>query len=111
MSGYGPSQHFAPPHDFGRKRGIPEVAWQPSIAEGDARDPNRTFASFAGLGYTAIGESATGPFVIRRAPPPGACRFKLCGELIKPRNSSGEGKAGYSRSACQPDQGRNSDHQ
>ena len=28
--------------------------------ETDANDPNRTFASFAGLGYTAIGESATG---------------------------------------------------
>ena len=42
MSGYGPSQHFAPPHDFGRKPGIAEVDWQPSIAEGDARDPQRT---------------------------------------------------------------------
>ena len=38
-STHGPSQHFAPPHDFGRKRGIAEVDWQPSIAEGDARDP------------------------------------------------------------------------
>jgi hypothetical protein len=33
MSGYGPSQHFAPPNDFGRKPGIAEVDWQPSIAE------------------------------------------------------------------------------
>ena len=31
-----------PPHDFGRKRGIAEVDWQPSIAEGDANDPERT---------------------------------------------------------------------
>jgi hypothetical protein len=42
-SASGPSQHFAPPHDFGRKRGIAEVDWQPSIAEGDARDPQRTW--------------------------------------------------------------------
>ena len=39
MSAVGPSRHFAPPHDFSRKRGIPEVGWQPSIAEGDASDP------------------------------------------------------------------------
>jgi hypothetical protein len=39
---YGPSRHFAPPHDFGRKRRIAEVDWQPSIAESDARDPKRT---------------------------------------------------------------------
>jgi hypothetical protein len=42
MSAPGPSRHFAPPHDFGRKPGIAEVDWQPSIAEGDARDPKRT---------------------------------------------------------------------
>jgi hypothetical protein len=42
-SGSGPSQHFAPPHDFGRKPRIAEVDWQPSIAEGDARDPNQTW--------------------------------------------------------------------
>jgi hypothetical protein len=35
----GTSQHFAPPHDFGRKRGIAEVDGQPSIAEGDTGDP------------------------------------------------------------------------
>jgi hypothetical protein len=39
MSLIGPSRHFAPPHDFGLKPGIAEVDWQPSIAEGDARDP------------------------------------------------------------------------
>ena len=44
MSATGPSQHCAPPHDFGRKRGIAEVEWQPSIAEGDARDPVPTLA-------------------------------------------------------------------
>ena len=38
----GPSRHFAPPHDFGRNRGIAEVGEQPSIAEGDARDPKQT---------------------------------------------------------------------
>jgi hypothetical protein len=37
--GFGPSRHFAPPHDFGRKPEIAEVDGQPSIAEGDARDP------------------------------------------------------------------------
>ena len=42
MSACGPSQHFAPPHDFGRKRGIAEVDWQPSVAEGGARDPKQT---------------------------------------------------------------------
>ena len=26
MSGDGPSRHFAPPHDFGRKRGVARVA-------------------------------------------------------------------------------------
>jgi hypothetical protein len=41
----GPSQHFAPPHDFGRKLGIAEVDGQLSIVEGDARDPNRTFTT------------------------------------------------------------------
>ena len=29
-------------HDFGRKRGIAEVDGQPSIEQGDARDPTRT---------------------------------------------------------------------
>ena len=38
MSAAGPSRHFAPPHDFGRYRGIAEVEGQPSIAKGDARD-------------------------------------------------------------------------
>ncbi len=41
MSARGPSRHFAPPHDFGRKRSIAEVDGQPSIAEGDANDPKR----------------------------------------------------------------------
>ena len=44
MSPPGPSHHFAPPHDFGRKRGVAEVDGQRSIAEGDARDPKRTCA-------------------------------------------------------------------
>jgi RadC-like JAB domain-containing protein len=43
MSPIGPLQHFAPPHDFGRKRRIAEVDGQPFIAEGDARDPKRTW--------------------------------------------------------------------
>src|SRR5262245_26305171 len=38
-SGNGPSRHFAPPHGFGRKRDIAEVEGQPSVAKGDARDP------------------------------------------------------------------------
>ena len=42
-SEYCPSQHLAPPHDFGRKRGIAEVDGQPSVAEGDANHPKRTW--------------------------------------------------------------------
>jgi len=38
-SEYGPSQHLAPPHDVGRKRGIAEVDGRPSVAESDANDP------------------------------------------------------------------------
>lgn len=38
-----PFAHFAPPYDCGRKRGVAEVEGQPSIAEGDAYDPNRTW--------------------------------------------------------------------
>ncbi|WP_210254764.1 hypothetical protein, partial [Bradyrhizobium sp. USDA 3458] len=34
-----PSRHIAPPHDFGRQRGIAEIDKPPSIAEGDVRDP------------------------------------------------------------------------
>jgi len=44
MSECGPSQHCAPPRDFGRKPGIAEVDWQLSIAEGDASDPKRTLS-------------------------------------------------------------------
>ena len=47
MSASGPSRHFAPPHDFGRKRGIAEVDGQPSTAEGDAGDPKQTFCGSA----------------------------------------------------------------
>jgi hypothetical protein len=48
-------------------------------------DPNQTFASFAGLGYTAIGESATGAVCDSARSSAGpACRLKLCAELIKP---------------------------
>ena len=39
MSAVGPERRIAPPHDLGRERGIAEVDGQPSIAEGDARDP------------------------------------------------------------------------
>jgi len=38
----GPSQHIAPPRILGRKRGIAEIDRPTSIAEGDARDPERT---------------------------------------------------------------------
>jgi hypothetical protein len=37
MSPPGPSRHFAPPHDFGRNRGVSEVDGRPFIAAGDAR--------------------------------------------------------------------------
>ena len=54
-------------------------------SQNDAIDPNRTFASFAGLGYTAIGESATGAVCDSARSSAGpACRLKLCAELIKP---------------------------
>jgi multidrug resistance efflux pump len=35
----GPSQHFAPPHDPGRKRGIAEIDRPPSIAKDDVYEP------------------------------------------------------------------------
>ena len=50
MTAFGPSRHFAPPHDFGSKRGIAEVEGQPSSAKGDARDhPEPTFGLVAML--------------------------------------------------------------
>lgn len=42
MSRWGPSLYIAAPRDLGRERGIAEVDVRPSIAEGDARDPQRT---------------------------------------------------------------------
>ena len=42
LSAIGPSRHIAVPREFGRKRRIAEVGGQPSIAEDDARDPERT---------------------------------------------------------------------
>src|SRR5262245_30715171 len=39
----GPSRHVAPPGNLGRKRGIAEIDRPTSIAEGDARYPNRKF--------------------------------------------------------------------
>jgi hypothetical protein len=42
-STHGPSRHIAPPRDLGRYQSIAEVDGQPSIAEGDARDPKRSF--------------------------------------------------------------------
>ncbi|WP_210200105.1 hypothetical protein, partial [Bradyrhizobium sp. ARR65] len=41
----GPSRHLAPPHNLSRKQSIAEVDGQPSIADGDARDPYRELAS------------------------------------------------------------------
>ena len=41
MSPHGRSRLFAPPHGLGRERGKAEVDEQPSIAEGNARDPKR----------------------------------------------------------------------
>ena len=38
----GPLRHIAPPRTVGRERGIAEIDGPTSIAEGDARDPNRT---------------------------------------------------------------------
>ena len=38
----GPERRIAPPHDLGRERGIAEVDGQPSVAEGNARDPKPT---------------------------------------------------------------------
>jgi hypothetical protein len=38
-----PFAHIAPPRIIGRKRGIAEIDWPTSIADGDARDPNRSF--------------------------------------------------------------------
>jgi hypothetical protein len=35
----GPERRIAPSHDLSRERGIAEVDGQPSIAEGNARDP------------------------------------------------------------------------
>jgi hypothetical protein len=42
-SAFGPLRHIAPPRILGRKRGIAEIDRPTSIAEGDARDPRRTF--------------------------------------------------------------------
>src|SRR5262249_36767573 len=44
-SASGPSRHIAPPYDLGRKRGIAEIDSSPSIAKGDARDPEPTFCN------------------------------------------------------------------
>ena len=52
MSARGPSRHFAPPHDFGRKQGIAQVDGQPSVAESDANDPKRTSDSPSSLSFT-----------------------------------------------------------
>jgi hypothetical protein len=53
MPQFGPSRHIAAPRDLGRKRGIAEVDARPSIAEGDAIDPERTFVALLVISKTA----------------------------------------------------------
>ena len=43
MAASGPSRHIAPPRILGRERGIAEIDRPTSIAEGDARDPERSY--------------------------------------------------------------------
>jgi hypothetical protein len=43
MAAFGPSLHIAPPRTVGRHRGIAEIDGPTSIAEGDARDPERSY--------------------------------------------------------------------
>ena len=106
-----PVATFAPPHDFGRKWGIAEVDGQPSIAEGDARDPNRTLAFSARhlVPFTPVGSDLrpTAPFRRchigaqddplaerdRTSQLPCLCSIKFDGEPVSRRSSFGHPRA------------------
>ena len=45
---------FAPPRNFGRKRGIAEVDGQPPDPNGDARDPTATLAVHCGMDLRSV---------------------------------------------------------
>ncbi len=82
LSAHGTNAKCRPGRETSDVGGRPDISL---TSRTDAFDPNRTFASFAGLGYTAIGESATGAVCdSARSSAGAACRLKLCAELIKP---------------------------